>query len=873
MIHAFSTIALIEMIHPGWWVLAVLIPLLWWWGRSSLDPLSPARRLGSVALRTGMVLLLAFALTDPRLERSTEENAFLWLVDVSDSLGDQGWDAYQELPEAWRGLSGRHSLLLFAGEAEWHGDGVGPEHFFRDPLRPDRTDLAHALRVAEAFRDPGRRSHLILLSDGRALEADWERVFQRLKERELPVHTVLVEPPDDPEVLVLSLHAPDRVRQREPFSLRAEVFSNREQDARLRLYRGGALVHEEQSRLRAGMNVFVVDQVIEQENLAAFTFWVDAEKDTFLDNNERMVYVHADGPARILMLSDAPQHSRYLALALRQEGIQLDVRPAVGAPQDMGDLQNYDALILDNVPATDLSSEQLRMFRSYVQDFGGGLLMLGGDQSFGLGGYHGTPLHDILPLHSDYTDEEESPSVALALVLDKSGSMSGERIEMARAAAIGATELLKTSDYAGVVVFDGEAQWVAEMELMTNPSRIRQLIESIQAGGGTNLAPGMQLALDGLRATPAQIKHAIVLSDGHSVPGPFGEIAGRMGREGITVSTVGVGQGVDVELLREVARLGQGRYYYTASNEAIPQIMAQETMTASGAALQELPFAPVVVRSADFLAGLNLETAPFLYGHVKTSPRETAELWLATEEGYPLFASWRYGLGRVGAFTSDARNRWGLEWLRWAGYSRFWAQTIRHLQRPESSARFPLEVDSTVDGFRVRADTVHPEGAFWNDLEGRVLVLREDGRRSELTTLPMGPGRHEFMVPKLDNRPVHLNLRFRSRETGEETAAQYLTLVPSYPDEYLRRPADPEFLARLSRETGGTVLSAHQDLPTAIGGDQRRAIREVELWPWLVALAFLLFFLDLANKRLPTRRPGPGLRAGRPFLRQTSSNF
>ncbi|MCH8473633.1 MAG: VWA domain-containing protein [Opitutales bacterium] len=849
-----------EIIHPGWIWLVLFLPFLWLWARRSLDPLSPLRRTLALIVRSALVLLLLAALLDPRIERSTDQDNFLWLVDVSDSLGDNAWQAYQDLPESWRELPGQHQLLLFAGETQWFSDASGPEHFFRDPLDPRRTDLANALRMAEATRNGQARNHLILLSDGRPLDADWTSLAQRFSERSLPIHTYTVDPPDDPEVLVRSLRAPSHVRQSEPFSLRAEVVSNREQEARVRLYRSGALVYEKKQLLENGTTVFTMDQTIERENLAEFSFWVDAPEDTHLDNNQRSVFVHAQGASRILLLTDEPRHARYLSLALQQEGIQLDTRPAEGAPSSLGDLQNYDLLILDNIPATALQTEQLELIRSYIMDFGGGLLMLGGDQSFGLGGYHRSPLRDVLPLYTDYQDEEESPSVALALVLDKSGSMSGERIEMARAAAIGAVELLTPTDFAGVIAFDGEARWVAEMQPLTDPYRLNQLIESIEAGGGTNLAPGMQMALDGLRRTPARIKHAIILSDGHSVPGEFNEIASRMARENISVSTVGVGQGVDVELLREIARLGQGRYYYTESNRDIPQIMAQETMTATGSAIQELPFAPVINQSADFLAGIDMGRAPFLYGYVRTMARETANTWLLTEDGHPLFASWRYGLGQVGAFTSDARNRWALEWLRWPAYSRFWAQTIRHLQRSPSENQFSIDWEQQENGYHLTIETISESGR-WLDhrVEGRILALREDGNRQTVPTESVAPGRHHAFISDTTSTAQHLDIRFIDTVENRERNHQFLTLHPSFSDEYLLRPADHDFMAQLSQQTGGTVLNEEQTLPAWTRTDDRTATRSQALWPWLVALALLLFFLDLALKRWPDPNAAPGL--------------
>ncbi len=201
----------------------------------------------------------------------------------------------------------------------------------------------------------------------------------------------------------------------------------------------------------------------------------------------------------MLLVESDPDQAKHLTWALEEQNMQVDVRPPRGAPDNLAELQNYDLLVLSNVPATALSLRQMEVARTYVQDLGGGLIMLGGDQSFGLGGYYKTTLEEILPVRSDFEKEKEKPSLAMMLVIDKSGSMGGEKIEMAKEAARAAVELLGPSDKVGVLAFEGENFWVSEMHPCTDKGFVLDRIAGLEAGGGTVMAPAMEEAHETLR--------------------------------------------------------------------------------------------------------------------------------------------------------------------------------------------------------------------------------------------------------------------------------------------------------------------------------------------------------------------------------------
>ena len=846
------------------WALAalLLLPLLWHWGRTSLVTAPPRRRAVSCVVRCAVFALLVLALSDPRWRAVTRDLHVIWLVDGSRSMDGAAVEKAASMRQAAGNHSMKESWIVFGGrsatiESVEELSKVSPEK-----IDDRETNLAAALKVAEASFSPDRVKTVALVTDGVETAGKAEVLVPQFKRADIRVHAFATSGGDSPEVLVRAVTAPRQVRVDEPFRVEVELASNRSTTGEVAIFRNGVKVANRSESLRPGVTRLEFTQAVRgDERVVEFSAEVTAPEDSVADNNRASAIIQTEGVSKVLILADKPEQSRYLSWALKQEGILLEARPASGAPVAMTDLQNYDLLILDNLPATSLSIEQMGLFRTWVRDFGGGLLMTGGDQAFGLGGYYRTPIEEILPVRCDFEKENETPALGIVFVIDRSGSMSGEKIEMAKEAAKASLDLLSARDYAGVVAFDSEAYWVADLQSAADKSGIATKVSSIQEGGGTNLAPGMELAMQALRSSPAKLRHAILLTDGVSSPGPFYELATQMAGEKITVSTVGVGGDADVNLLQRIAGWGGGRFYLAEDPRSVPQIFARETMTASKSAIQEAPFVPLVLHPADFLSGVDFESAPFLLGYVATRLKPTAEVWLGTEKGDPLLATWRHGLGQTAAWTSDARNRWAVEWLRWQGFGKFWAQLVRRLARPEAVRKFPVSIIRRGAEFVIEADTVDALGRFAGTVSGEAVVAAPDGTSTRITLAKTAPGRLEAQWPVRLPGAYHFQLSFAQNGVARENQA--LSVHAGYPQELLPAPPNRDLLKVLAEGAGGTL----DPEPSVLWQDQRRAVQERELWPVLSALALILFVGDVALRRWPVRAPGSSAAAARPIRR------
>lgn len=830
----------LELNHP-WLLLGLLaLPVLAWYFYRGLTDFARWQRVLSLVARAAVVCLLVLALCGLTWLKPSKTLYVVFAIDDSLSVAEEAKPEIDSfLKRATDHAAGNsYAFMRFGAE---------PGPIVNDPAAPvtvnkQGTNLAAALEVASAAIPPSFVPRIVLLSDGNQTNGDAVRAALR---GGVPVSTIPLAVRTEPEVQVSAVNVPAQVREGEPFYVEVLLDSNHEDEGEIEVFRGAHKVLSEKVKVKPGENPFRFRQQILAERMAEYTVRATGFKDKLLDNNVARGLVFSSGKPRVLLVDSDLKQTRFLAAALEQEGIKVDARPPQGVPDSLSDLQNYELLILSNVPATAMSTRQMNVIRSYVQELGGGLIMLGGDQAFGLGGYYKTTIEEILPVRSDFEKEKEKPSLAMVLVIDKSGSMGGTKIEMAKDAAKAAVELLGPKDKIGVIAFDGDVFWIAEVQSASNKGQILDRISSIEAGGGTTMGPPMEAAYEALQNTPAKLKHVIVLTDGVSEPADFQGIAQNMAQSKMTCSTVAVGDDCDFPLLQEIARIGNGRYYPAEDPSNIPQIFARETVTASKSAINEQPFTPIVTRPSQALANIRFDDAPFLLGYVTTRPKPTCELVLATEKGDPLLAWWRYGLGMSVAFTSDAKSRWAAEWLSWPGYSKFWAQVVRHAMRKSDAKGVFVQTVQKDGKATVTLDAVRPDGRYLNDAPPELTVIDPQGGERKLAMTQTAPGRYVGDFPADKSGAYHLHMTQEAK--GQPAAQQSRGLVINYEEELRIRPTNETLLETIAQSSGGTYRLTPE---AAFAPDERTASEAMPLWPYLLMAAAMIFVADVALRRI-----------------------
>jgi Ca-activated chloride channel homolog len=846
----------LDLIDPAWLAGLAVIILLGWYARHTLVDASRRQRALSLACRAAVVSLVVFALAGLTARRPSQEVFVVFAVDRSESVGDEASAAADQfIDRALRPGQGRAAFLAFAAEpGTVHEDRqAGTERPKEESARLG-TNLAGAIEVAAGAVPPGYVPRVVLLTDGNQTTGDARAAALRAG---VPLYTVPLPQRDEPEVQVTEVVVPAQVREGAAVPIEVVIYSNHDDEGVLELFCNSRKIRgvsEKRLAIRKGENRFRFTDQLTHEKLARYRASISGFRDRLLDNNTARGLVSSDGKPRVLIVDTEPRQAEHLTRALEEAGIQVDPpRPPEGLPDSLADLLNYELVVLSNVPAVHpkVTVRQLQLLRIYVQELGGGLLVLGGDQSFGLGGYSRSVLADVLPVSSDFEKDKEKPSLAMVLVIDKSGSMAeAQKMDMAKEAVRGAVELLGPNDRVGVIAFDKDYSWVSELQVCADKAPILARVEGIQAQGGTSILPAMKAAVDELNnlGAAAKYKHMILLTDGidESSPTDLGEVAARAAENRITVTTVGIGSDADKTTLEMIARRGHGRFHFTDNPAAVPQIFAKETAEASRDAIQEGNFTAIPFRPTAVLANLDWAEAPPLNGYVRTRIKPTAEEVLRTSGRFdPLLAWWRTGLGMCTAFTGDAKTRWSDGWIAdWpSGYSKFWAQVVRHTMRSQDARGIEVQLSQKGQRAQIMLDVADADGQYVNQADVDVTVQDPVGRQRMLTLPQTAPGRYaaEFDVAEGDHF-----LLIRARGDGSSIFHQTRGLSVGYPDELRLRPTDEALLEQLARDTDGQYRPEPE---MVFAPDGRTAYRAVPLWPYLLAAAAVLFAMDVGLRR------------------------
>jgi uncharacterized membrane protein/uncharacterized protein YegL len=649
------------------------------------------------------------------------------------------------------------------------------------------------------------------------------------------------------------LAAPSVVHEGERFAVRAQLVSNVETGGTVRVLRGDEVLGEQDVQLRPGLNDFTFPTQADASGFLQLRATVTSDRDTLAENNTQSAVVQVQGPPRVLVIEGRPGEGGAILSALSSTGIQVDSMMPADLPEQLEILGAYATVVLADVSATSLSDAQQTTLRSYVRDLGRGLLAIGGDTSFGQGEYVGTPLDDALPVRSSVRAHRDQGRVALVLVIDRSGSMADDpyhegttKLDMARQAAILSVQELAPRDLIGVLAFDSFQHWLVPVTSVISIGipALQERIGALSSDGGTDIFKALQAGFEAARRTDAQYRHVILMSDGMSCcSGNYGPLLDGMHADNVTLSTIAVGGDADQQLLSQLARQGDGRYYFAEHARDIPRLMTRETNLATRGPLVEGTIEPRQVAPDATLSEIASAGLPPLGGYLVTTPKDLSEVLLVSEAADPLLVRWQYGLGRAVAWTSDLRGRWSADWLAWPGMPRLFSALVGWTVPP---AQGPVQVylRAGPDSAHVSVETV---GQVTQALDVKARVGQPGGQPLEVPLAASGPGRYEGEFPL--RGPGTYLVRVEAQREGAVVAASDAALPVSYAAEFRRVSADPSRLEQIARAGGGHVLSA--DAPAAAFADDLAGVRSpLPLQRLLLLLAAILLPVDVALRRL-----------------------
>ena len=868
----------VRLAHPERLALVSAIPVVLWATHLSLANLARGRRRLALALRSGLVVTLAAALSEPVQLSTHARMAVALAVDISDSIPDEALRIAERLLEDVRaraGDSARVHTITFARDARRHvgGDqplravlgqvgGAEPQAAASGAVG-EATNPARALQLAYGLLPADRVRRVVLVSDGLETRGDVLSEAVRARSLGIQIDTLALRAPPPPEVAIASVDLPDEVEVGATFVVQVRIHATRSGRAAVRLYQddvlnglGGTSTID----LREGENMVTFRSLCRIAGPVRYRVELEPEgADRFPQNNQAETSTWASGRPRVLLVDGSPERLTLLASALSAADYDVELRSDLALPQTSAELAAFDFVMVSNVPAERLGAAPARAIERYVRRHGGGFMLVGGDHGFGLGGFAGTRIERMLPVRMDSERRRDEHSLALSLVIDTSGSMSGPKMALAKEAAKAAADLLADGDLIEVIGFSSTPARIVRLQAASNRARIARDIGRLVAQGGTAIFPALDTAYQDLGLARARVKHIILLTDGQTQESGIPELARAMRSEGITVSTVGLGRDVNRSLLQNAANLGDGRAYFTDDPNHVPRIFMRETSTVAKDQAVEEPVVVLRGAPADFLADIPIVSAPVLNGYVSTQAKgRPAQVILVSEFDEPILARTRLGLGWSLAWTSDLHPRWASNWLRWRGFVPFIGQLVREHMRKPTHERLPLQLRVDQGRLLAEVDALGKDDRFINDLSStiRVSPLVGAGARSgsqpqsasdEMSERPLelvAPGRYATHLPL----PGYgaLSVEAAHRRDGRLWARSRAQLLHPYPEEYARTEPDLGLLTRVAQAGGGLVDPGPDQVLAPRG---RSVPRRRPLWPGLAGLSLALFLTDLATRR------------------------
>ncbi len=835
-----------------WWPILglVAVPFIWRLSQHSTLGSSPRHRAVAAALRIATVVLLVSALIEPVWHRSGKWMSVVYALDVSSSIDP----AFVGTAIDWiastnaEGDPAHAAFIAFGGSARTVAsvEGIRSVEVSADganrSINQSVTNLEAALARALRSFDQRFLKRLVLITDGNENAGNVSRVLGEAQENEVRVFTLPATVRGDGDSWVEGIDLPDEIREQEPVTATVRVFSRVGTTATVALVGDDQTLETRELRLEPGLNEVDFEVRLPAGGAGTLSGRLQSENDPFGQNDLHTQAVSVGARPRILYVEGLLTSARYLRDALSSEGMDVAVVGPELLPETTAALENFDLVLLSDVPMDALSENQVNAILEYVRDSGGGFIFAAGESSYGEEGYAGSEIEEVLPTWFEITEKRKE--LALVIVLDKSYSMVGPKLELSKEAAKAALDLLEPHHSFGLITFDDTPYVTVPLQLAVEKSNMNDFISRIIAGSQTNIFPALETAFNALEDSEADIRHVILLSDGKTYADDYEELVSLMSASDITVSSVAVGQEADRELLANIAAWGRGRSYFIQDAERVPRIFIQETQIASQSTFVEEAVETTVVTSVEAFTDIDLDAAPPLRGYVRTLAKETAEVLIQSDSENPLLARWRYGLGRTAVFTSDVKNRWAADWLTWEGYGKFWSQLVRETMRRDGGEELDFVVERIGDETLITVSALTEEGAYRTDLDPRLRVVGTGGEEASLSLQQVGPG--TFQARHTLGPPGEEPYRFELSGNGIEDRSQ--ALYYRYGDEYRLYPANTELLDEIGARTGGGFLP---DVGEIFDDYGETASVPTPLWPWLSALALISFFLDIAVRRAP----------------------
>lgn len=699
------------------------------------------------------------------------------------------------------------------------------------------TNLEEGIRLASSYLPKGSKGRIVLLTDGVETNGDSLRQAELLSSKNIEFDVRAFQPPNVHDVSIQSFTTPQNGFEGEAVPFQVSLESNFDTTATLQISQNNEMVIQEEIVVAKGMNYYSYQAPLKEPGLYSFKAEIIPIDDKIVENNLSHSITTVNGQPKVLLVDQEAQGENVYQ-ALTSSGWRVDrIQPEL-LPTNLAGFLAYESILFHNISGHHLSETQMNLMETAVRDFGVGFIMTGGDESYGLGGYFQTPIEKILPVDMDVKGKKEIPSLGLVIVLDRSGSMMGEKFELAKDAAARSVELLREDDTFGFIAFDTEPWSVVETAPISDKKDVIETIRSTALGGGTDIYPSLSLAYEQLNNLDLKRKHIILLTDGQSQDGAYEELIEEGLENNVTLSTVAIGGDADISLLEELAGYGTGRFYEVYEASSVPSILSRETALTTKTYIEDNPHVPFVTSGYDWSTRFSGGT-PTINSYIATTLKSRADQIISSEKDDPILARMNYGLGRTVAWTSDVTGAWSGSFPIWSEWTGFWNEIVTWSLPSYEKGNY--DIQTSVEGGKA---TVKVEASENKLLPLSISVSNNKGEIIEKAKSKLiGPGQYELEFPAL---PEIYFLNIRQEEQGETVNTYSTGMVVPYSTEFEQKPVNQELIENLTSINNGKIL----EKPTeAFRPWHKNLYQSQSVWSPFIILAFFLLLLEIFIRR------------------------
>lgn len=842
----------LEIARP--WAL-LLLPLLAGiiiWSAGKIRSRSRTRRAGETLMRCLVLILTVLAAAGVSIRKHSDMTTTVFLVDLSDSVKGARAEETEFIRSAIADMPDKNQagIIVFGSDAQIE-QFVSEKKIFTDfqsEVTASATNLEQAIQTALALFPDGDACRLVLLTDGAENEGDIGTAAYSLTGSNVELKVVKYDSHVEKEVYVSNVSLPDTIHQGDQFQVQVEIYSTEAVNATVSLYSGRTLKGKKEVVLQKGNNQLVFSDEGLEGGLKSYRVAVEAEQDTVSINNIYSAFTTVEARPKLLVVEGEKKQGEAFTKILDACNYDYDVVTPSGVPGQISDMTQYQSAVLIDVYADDLRKGFMDMVEIWVKDYAGGLIAIGGSNSFALGNYRDTPLETVLPVKMDLEGEKQVPKLAMTMVIDHSGSMSASSTEkggatcmdVAKQAAVNALDSLREIDEVGVLAFDDTYTWAVPLQEAADTDAITEKIAGITSRGGTNIYPALKEAVEKMKDSDASLKHIILLTDGQDGFHEYEDVLEEMKDNGITLSTVAVGTGADSSTLKWLAEQGEGRYYYSDAGTALPRIFAQEVYLSVKSYLINEEFTPVIASSHEIIEGIFADGSPSLLGYIASTPKSAAAVILESNREDPILTVWQYGLGRTVAWNSDGTNQWTANFAGWDNYAALWRNiidwTISGTEQGEDTLQIRQEASSAIITYETQDYDAQTSVS--------AVITDEEGRQQEVHLKVTAPGVYRAEVP-LDKTGVY-SINIRNRK-GEQIVRNINTAAAmQYSREYRYADVSNNLDTFVDNVSGRFIENPDQVFDT----NPQASMSRKDLTEWLLLAAVILFVLDVVIRRM-----------------------